>query len=93
LKDTKGDLMKAARVLYGILGIEFSIVEYPDGERMKVSRCALSGHYSHETCIIMSAIDEGTVSGLNQRARMQFEGHITGGSPHCIARIEFGEER
>ncbi len=91
VKDTKDDLLRAAGVLYRILGIEFNIVTGPGGDRMEVARCALSQHYSGEACMVLSAVDEGTVSGLGPRAGMRFEERITDGSPRCVARIEFRE--
>jgi hypothetical protein len=90
VKDTKDDLLRAAGVLYRILGIEFTVAG-PGGERMMVTRCALSQHYSKEACMVLSAVDEGAVSGLSPRAAMLFEERITGGSPSCVARIEFRE--
>ncbi len=93
VKDTKSDLLRAAGVLYRILGIEFNMVGGPEGDGMEVSRCALSQHYSQEACMILSAVDEGTVSGLSPRAGMLFEERITDGSPRCVARITFQEDR
>jgi hypothetical protein len=87
----RADLLRAAGVMYRILGIEFSIVGTAEGERMEVNRCALSKYYSHETCLLLSAVDEGVVSGLNPRAGMKFEQWITGGCPKCVARISFQE--
>jgi hypothetical protein len=87
----RADLLRAAGVMYRILGIEFSVVATAGGERMEVNRCALSKHYSHETCLLLSAVDEGVVSGLNPRAGMRFEERITGGCPRCVALISFQE--
>ncbi len=42
INDNRSDMLKAARVLYNILGIEFVIVSGPEGERMEVIRCSLS---------------------------------------------------
>jgi hypothetical protein len=92
VKESKGDLVRAAGVLYRLMDIDFIIVNGPEGERLEVSRCALSVHYSHETCLILSSVDEGAISGLNPRAKMVFGDHITGGSPKCLARIEMEEE-
>jgi hypothetical protein len=93
VKDTRADLLRAAGVLYRVLGIEFVVVPGPQGDRMEVVRCALSRHYSHEACLILSAVDEGAVSGLSPRAAMRFEERITNGSPRCLAKIDFREER
>lgn len=91
--DDRKDLMKAARVMYRILGIEFRVVPSSDGyEHAEVTRCALSSHYSKEACMILSAVDEGVVSGLNPHAGMLFEKRITDGFPVCIARLTYTEE-
>ena len=79
----KDDLLMAARVLYRILGIEFTV----SGDILEVHRCALSEHYSSDTCRMLSAVDEGVVSGLSPRARMRFEEHLTDGAPRCVARL------
>jgi hypothetical protein len=92
IKDTKEDLLRAAGVLYRILGIEFIVESGPGGDRMEVIRCALSQHYSREACMVLSALDEGAVSGLSPRGSMLFDERITDGSPRCVARIEFREE-
>jgi hypothetical protein len=93
VKDSKNDLFRAARVLYLILGIEFNIVVGPEGERMEVFRCPLSQHYSQVTCMIMSAVDEGTFSGLNPHVGLSFKEHITDGASKCVAIIDLKVER
>ena len=81
------DLELAARILYKVLGIEFKI-ENKDGNMiMVVNRCALSKYYSPESCMILSAADEGVVRGLNENMGMQFKERITEGAHECIACI------
>ena len=81
------DLELAARILYKVLGIEFKI-ENKDGNMiMVVTRCALSKYYSPESCMILSAADEGVVRGLNENMGMQFKERITEGAHECIACI------
>ena len=81
------DLELAARILYKVLGIEFKI-ENKDGNMiMMVNRCALSKYYSPESCMILSAADEGVVRGLNENMGMQFKERITEGAHECIACI------
>lgn len=85
--DSFEDLEIAAGILYRILGIEFKI-ENEDGNRvMIVNRCSLSKYYSPESCIILSAADEGVVRGLNENMGMQFKERITEGARECIACI------
>jgi hypothetical protein len=86
-----GDLLRAARVLYRVLGIHFTI-QWSRGDRqglLFVHRCALAEHYSDLTCAVLSATDEGAVRGLNPRAGMVFRDHIPGGAPKCRAHLEF----
>ena len=81
------DLELAARILYKVLGIEFKI-ENKDGNMiMVVNRCFLSKYYSPESCMILSAADEGVVRGLNENMGMHFKERITEGAHECIACI------
>lgn len=89
--DTWRELMQAAGVIYDILGIEFTTTTGPDGDQLVVSRCALASHYTGDVCAVLSAVDEGAVSGLNPGAEMLFSEHLTDGSPHCIASIGIKE--
>lgn len=93
VKDTREDLLRAARVLYRILGIDFYLVAGPEGERMEVTRCSLSPHYTKDTCTVLSAVDEGTFSGLCPGASLQFKEYISNGSARCVAMIDFKEDR
>lgn len=81
------DLELAAGILYKILGIEFKIENKDGNIFMVVNRCALSKYYSPESCIILSAADEGAVRGLNENMNMQFKERITEGASECVACI------
>jgi len=85
--DGRADLLNAAKVLYRVLGIEFTVTD----DCLEVHRCALAEHYSADACRILSAVDEGVVSGLYPRAAMRFEKHLTDGCPRCVARIRLEE--
>ncbi len=91
--DSPRDLVRAARILYRILGIEFR-VEWLGNARANliVERCALANEYSELTCSVLSATDEGVIRGLNPGASMRFEEKMTGGCARCIAAIEFNRE-
>jgi len=82
------DLEAAARILYGILGIEFRLKNKDGNVIMAVNRCALSKYYSPEACIVLSAADEGVVYGLNENMNMKFKERITEGASECIACIK-----
>jgi hypothetical protein len=81
------DLELAARIIYKILGIEFKIENKDESMIMVVNRCALAKYYSPESCMVLSAADEGVVRGLNENMSMQFKERITDGAKECIACI------
>lgn len=85
--DSIKDLLMAARVMYDVLGIRFTVNGEGGDHHMEFHRCALSDHYSELTCTVMSAVDEGVVRGLNPRASMSFERRITSGFPTCLACV------
>jgi hypothetical protein len=86
VNDDLPDLVRAARVLYRVLGIEFEI-EYGDEVTIIVSKCCLSNYYTPETCRILSAADEGVVQGLNENIHMKFTQRMTDGPSECLACI------
>jgi len=81
------DLISAARILYKVLGIEFSVKIKNNGMVMLVNRCVLSDYYYPDTCKVLSAADEGVVQGLNPNLKMVFQKRITEGAPCCVAPI------
>ncbi len=91
--DSLQDLIRAARVLYQVLGIEFKV--NIQGKEIKVnslniviSKCSLSNYYSAETCQILSAADEGVVQGLNENIQMKFTQRMTEGPSECMVCIK-----
>ncbi|MGB9978905.1 L-2-amino-thiazoline-4-carboxylic acid hydrolase [Methanobacterium sp.] len=86
-RDNFEDLELAASILYKILGINFKIENKDGNIIMIVNRCALSKYYSPESCMILSAADEGVVRGLNENMSMQFKERITDGASECMACI------
>jgi len=84
------DIVRAAKVLYHILGINFEAHWKDEGDGLLiVDRCALAEHYSETTCLVLSAADEGVVQGLNPHVEMSFRERITAGAPRCVARLKF----
>jgi len=85
------DLVRAARVMYRVLGIDFR-VERPSPDRavLRVSRCALSDWYTEEACLVLSAADEGVVRGLNPDIALTFKDRISCGAAECEAEIAVG---
>ncbi len=84
--DSRKDALKAARLLYRAIGIDFRCSE--SGEVI-INRCYFSNIYSCEVCWIISSLDEGLIAGLSAGGRLWFVSRITEGSSSCIGAIEF----
>ncbi|MBP2046394.1 L-2-amino-thiazoline-4-carboxylic acid hydrolase [Methanobacterium aggregans] len=82
------DTIKAAQILYRVLGIEFKVEKLEKNMVLMVKRCSLANYYSPETCRMMSAADEGVVHGLNENLNMLFKKRITEGAKECTACIK-----
>lgn len=91
--DNPKDLTKAAKILYRILGIEFHL-EWLDNSNATaiIDRCALAEQYSKLTCEVLSATDEGVISGLQPNVTMKFKEYMTSGCQNCRACIHFHEK-
>jgi hypothetical protein len=70
-----------------VLGIDFEVKNTEKGIVLVVNRCQLAGHYSPDTCLVLSATDEGVVQGLNPHLSMRFHKRMAAGSPCCLAPI------
>ncbi len=86
---TRDDAMAAARLLYGILGIDFCGSRNGD---ITIAHCAFASCYSAGTCRVMSAFDEGVLAGLAGDGTLTFTERLTEGQPSCRARFAFTEE-
>jgi hypothetical protein len=91
--DSLKDTLLAARIMYKVLGIEFTFRPEGDGGTLFVKRCALSDHYSGRTCRVLSAADEGVLRGLNPRLTMRFVETIPDGAEGCKAKIIIDDVR
>ncbi len=91
--DNPKDLIRAAKILYHILGIEFHMgkLTQTNAEAI-IDRCALAQQYSKLTCEVLSATDEGVIKGLQPNAVMQFKKYMTSGCQTCNAHIHFTKE-
>jgi hypothetical protein len=91
--DNPTDLIKASKILYRILGIDFHIEWQGQTNAVAViERCALSEQYSKLTCEVLSATDEGVIAGLQPNVTMKFQEYITGGCANCRASINFKQK-
>lgn len=88
--ENPSDLVKASKILYRILGIDFHI-EWQDQTNAVavIERCALSEQYSKLTCEVLSATDEGVIAGLQPNVTMKFTQYITGGCQNCKTSLNF----
>lgn len=83
---TREEAMRAARVLYRAIGIEFR----GDAEgAIEISRCFFSCYYTPEVCRLISALDAGVLSGLSGGGKLVFVRRITEGADCCQARMEW----
>ena len=90
VSDSPKDLIKAAKILYRILGIEFHMGRFDDTHAEAIiDQCALARKYSGLTCQVLSATDEGVIKGLQPNADMQFKEYMTNGGSSCRAHIQF----
>jgi hypothetical protein len=91
--ENPNDLIKASKILYRILGIDFHL-EWQDSSNAVavIERCALSEKYSKLTCEVLSATDEGVIAGLQPNVEMKFQEYITGGCPNCRANLNFKQK-
>lgn len=80
---TLSEAMRAARVLYRAIGIDFCGAG--DG-LIEIRRCFFSAYYTSATCRIISALDAGLVAGLAQTGGLTFSHRITEGAAMCLAR-------
>lgn len=86
------DLIKAAHILYRVLGIDFEVKTINGGICLVVDRCQLAEYYSPDTCLVLSATDEGVVQGLNPLISMKFGQRMAAGSECCLANIRLEKE-
>jgi hypothetical protein len=76
------DAMRLARLLYGMIGIDFQ--SDARGE-ITIQCCYFSQFYSPQVCQIISSLDEGLLAGLTGGGRLTFSARITEGAPRCRA--------
>ena len=93
VSDNPKDLIKAAKILYRILGIDFHL-EWQNSVNATaiITRCPLAEQYSKLTCEVLSAIDEGVIAGLQPNVSMHFQEYMTSGCENCRAIIQFNEK-
>jgi hypothetical protein len=94
VRQNRNDVLRAARILYRVLGIRFRAEwRTPDEATVRIDRCALARGYSPEACLALSATDAGVVAGLWPGAQLEFDERITEGKKACIACLRLPEAR
>jgi hypothetical protein len=82
------DVMRAGRILYRAMGIEFHGTEKGSVE---IAGCFFSRSYSPATCRMISSIDAGIMAGLSGGKILTFSRRITEGSDICEAQLRSKE--
>lgn len=87
---TPAEAMKAARLVYALLGIDF---EGAIDGTIVIRQCGFSRTYSPRACAVVSGLDEGLLAGLTDRldGRLEFSTRITEGCDRCQARFRGGQ--
>jgi hypothetical protein len=85
---TPKDIMRAARVLYRGMDIDF---QGDAGGGIVIRECYFSRFYDPRICRLMSSVDEGVLAGLAGGGRLEFTARLTEGSDCCRAGFSFPE--
>jgi hypothetical protein len=80
------DVMRAGRLLYRLLGIDF---QGSASGGIVIRKCFFASYYTSRTCGFISALDEGILAGLAGGGRLEFSERMTDERPCCLARFEF----
>ena len=86
------DVLALGQILYQAIGVE--IVGDTQGDdrgythgSVTVKRCYFSQFYSGQICDLISALDDGVLSGLSGGGRLAFSERLTEGSSCCRAKL------
>jgi hypothetical protein len=85
---TRSEVLRAARLLYGSIQIDF---RGDERGRIHISGCSFADVYSPATCRTIAALDEGLLVGLAGGGTLTFSARLTEGAPACLARFDFPE--
>jgi hypothetical protein len=87
---TPEEVMRTAELAYRILKIDLE--GQPSGE-IEIKECFFSAYYSGRVCRMISALDEGILSGLSGGGKLSFSARLTEGSQSCRAFLKREETR
>jgi hypothetical protein len=85
---TMKEVMRAGRILYGAIGIEF---RGTDQGVIEIGTCFFSKFYSPATCEVISSLDAGIMAGLSDGKPLSFSQRITEGFESCKAQMSMKE--
>jgi hypothetical protein len=87
------DLIKASKILYRVLGIDFHIEWLDESNAVAIiENCTLFTHYTKVTCEVLSATDEGVVKGLQPNVTLKFTEYMTRTCQNCKASLQFNQK-
>ena len=85
---TMKEVMRAGRILYRAIGIEF---RGTDQGEIEIGECYFSQYYSPATCRVVSSLDAGIMAGLSDGKLLSFSQRITEGFDSCKAQMSMKE--
>lgn len=83
---SRGEVLRAARLLYRSIRIDFQGDEHG---RIHIPACSFADVYSPATCRTIAALDEGLLVGLAGGGTLSFSARLTEGAPACRAHFDF----
>lgn len=83
------DITRFTFLLYRNIGIQ---MEGCIPEKICVTKCYFSAHYTLAICQVASALDDGIIKGLAGGGKLQFQQRITEGCKCCLATFKTSEE-
>jgi len=87
--DTMGEVMELGQILYQAIGVE---IQGDSQGNVTVKRCYFSQFYTGPVCDLISALDDGVLSGLSGGGRLVFSERLTEGRACCRAKLQPREE-
>ena len=76
--------LQLGQLLYRLIGIE---LQAADPSRLAITRCLFREYYTPDVCRLMSALDEGVLTGLSGRKTLKFTQRLTEGHSLCRAQL------
>jgi hypothetical protein len=78
------EVMRAGKILYGAIGIEFCGT---DRGTIEIGKCFFGQFYSPATCKVVASLDAGIMAGLSGGAILSFSQRLTEGFSFCKAQL------